>query len=171
MPEYSAVFSLNERPANISLEDYFAWWQELGSYIIPACDRFEIDCHMNDIEGLKSCARLSALKSAERVSAGSVEVWCGTIDRNFANEFLIDPFDEENNRIKWFNVFLRYGKHVIMSVAQNGQEIGLHKLNDDDIEFLQELAQHYDLSFYYWKHVESGEIVPFIEFANRDDDA
>lgn len=163
MPEYSAFFASPDS-GEYSLEDRFAWWKPLAKYMLPACDSFQLDCQMNDLYGLQCCAKLGAAQSAERVSGGSIEIWSGYVDKRFAYELINDPFDEESQRIKWYNVFLRADEHTLLSITQNGEEVGLHKLDEQDIAFLQELTSRHGLALYYWENASSGSLVPFLEF-------
>ena len=131
--------------------------------MLPACDSFQLDCTIEDVSGLQSCAKLGAARSAQRISGGSIEVWAGPMDKRFAYELLNDPFDPKSHCIKWHNILLRTEGRILLSVTQNGEEVGLHQLDKNDIAFLLELTYQHDIALYYWENAESGSTVPFLE--------
>ncbi len=157
--DYSAFFSpslVKDQP----IEQGFAWWEELLLYFLPRCNHFCVECYSDNEAGLTSCAKFGAQNLATRIADGRIESWAGAVEKPIINELVQDPFCIKRNTLKWDRLFLRDEDKTIISVAMLGAEISLHRLSQEDLEFVVKLLAPYDISVCYWENAGSGEAVP-----------
>ncbi|WP_143094042.1 hypothetical protein [Caldicoprobacter faecalis] len=66
----------------------------------------------------------------------NMKVFVGEITEEFIFELMYNPFDEED-KIKWFSIFLMDGDKFVFSSEHYGSEFAAEGLTEDEIEYIR----------------------------------
>lgn len=157
---YSAYFEYRGAQKGSQRRRNFTWWQRVMMRAVDVADAFRLDCHRDDEEGKLFCARLGAADLATMQVIGNKEVWEGSMVPHFKAEFIDRPFSADG-RVKWASVMLKAGGRTILTLTQHGNRIGMHSVDEDDLEYFAGAVHSLHFSFYYWENAANGQMVDF----------
>lgn len=167
--KYSAYFEYQGKASGEKRKKDFAWWQRVMVRAVKRSDMFRFECRQDDIEGLGICAKLGAAQMATMSVQGNREVWSGELSGEVIRQFMEQPF-AISGELKWNSVLLKKGSKTIVACTHNGRQVGMHGVNELDLDFFARAVEGRNFSFFFWEDVPSGQTVNIQKIFSFDGD-
>lgn len=111
----------------------YSFWEALLTFFVKKCNRFRIDCWIDEITAIE---RAKIYGENFDIGLDNMKAFTGEITEQFIAELIHNPFDDED-KIKWFSIFLYDGDRYVFSSEHYGSEFAASDLTAAEVEYLR----------------------------------
>lgn len=149
MQKYSIHFEISQgrkTKSGMIVPINYNFWEPLIFLFVKKCTCFRIDCWIDEETAIK---RAEVFGRVLDTGIDNMKVFTGEITEEFVFELIYNSFDEED-KIKWFSIFLMDGEKYVFSAEHYGTEFAAECLTEDEIEYIRSILPE-DFHFHIFK--------------------